>query len=853
MASLTYIDLGLSAGELNSAIESCPTPYLAFTEKEASYDSGYFESLADALDGCTAASFAKGVLMDGKERVKLDEWAKGESRIVDCSEDYLRALVYPCGTVFRKRALQSSGVSFSPDLEFCRDECFSLSCSALMPSYLLCPDFQYRSPRVFDESSQNTPQSNQLGWYEELVDNLPALLKNVCVADGVIDLPRQVQFGLLYLLVQRFKSNSGSNLKHFFGDVDFRDLYLAKVGRLMLLISNEVLFRHSVATKMPRRTFLYLAWLRDPRNPLKLRANAVRGQDKNSGQGFLFVDDQPGIPKGEVIPAVRFTEQRLAIFATHLTKTRKGRPAFEFVCSFARAFPQEKFRLFMCNRYAHRDHVVEMEPLTMVTGRQSYFDLNVYSNHAYKVVVPLGPRLFSQKISAYALIDGVRVNLKLHVRGTWQAKLQEDEPLNVWSIPNFVVGHNGGCVHVAPANEKKKAQIESEYQEHLKTAEGVPDMVLKLRREYLARKKEFEGCTIWAYYDKSFKAGDNGEHAYRYAMHQDDGIEKVFFINPNCPDAARLKEEGFKVLSPGSLEGKLYALNADVIFMTHVPPYLKMGFNKTLLTYFIPLLDAKVVRLYHGFPNNQSATYAQCNADCAAVVVGSYYERDLYTNEENGFKPEQIIESGNPRYDGLVDDSRRQILFAPTWRPGLAGRVSGGKAQYNPDFKNSLYCQMYSRILSDEKLLETARRTGYKIKMFLHPKLSAQTVDFESNDVVEPLSCVGDMDYVTIMRQSDLMVTDFSSVQYDFASMHKPVVYYHDPVLPYWRVVDFDYEKYGFGEICESVQNLVDVLCCYMERDCAMTDFYDKRIRDFFIRENDHRAAERLYEAVRLL
>lgn len=856
MASLTCIDLGRSAEELNSAIESCTSTYLAFVEEGATYADSYFEQLAQELDAHPEAAFAKGVMMRGEERLTLDRWAKDDPKVVDCSKDYLRGLLYPCGVVFRVDELRQAGITFCSELQFCCDEQFSLVASALLKKYVLVPGLSYESPRVFDEASPRTPQSNSLGWYDEVVEDLPASLKKALgkpqssVADAF---PKQVQFGLLYLLVQRFKSNSGSNLKSFFGDAEVRDRFLTKVGAFMHLISNEVLFRHSVATQMPRRTLLYLAQLRTPDVSLETETKTGKRQKGEGNQGFLYVKDQPGIPEGEHIPAVRFTEQRLSIISTHLTKTSKGKPAIEFVCGCAHVFPRESFDLYFCNTYARREHAVKMEPLTMVTARQSYFDLNIYSSHAYKVTVPLGPRLFAQCISAYGMLNGVRIDLNIHVRAVWQAKLQEDEPLNTWSIPGFMVGHNKGCIYVTPANEKKKAQAELAYQEYLAKSDKAPDSVLALRKEYFARKKEFEGRTIWAYYDKSFKAGDNGEHAYRYAMQQDDGIEKVFFISPNCDDAKRLKAAGFKVLAPGSQEGKLYALNADVIFMTHVPPFGKMGIGKAALPYFTPLLNPKVVRLYHGFPNNQSATYAQCNADCAAVVVSSSYERDLYTSPENGFAPSQIIESGNPRYDDLVDDSRRQLLFAPTWRPALAGKVSAGKALHNPKFKDSLYFQLYSQILADEKLLETARRTGYKIKMFLHPKLSAQTVDFGGNDVVESLSCVGDMDYVTIMRQSDLMITDFSSVQYDFASMHKPVVYYHDPSLPYWRVVDFDYAKYGFGEICISAKQLVDVLCDYMERDCALSDFYDKRITDFFINENDHQAAKRLYEAARML
>ena len=40
------------------------------------------------------------------------------------------------------------------------------------------------------------------------------------------------------------------------------------------------------------------------------------------------------------------------------------------------------------------------------------------------------------------------------------------------------------------------------------------------------------------------------------------------------------------------------------------------------------------------------------------------------------------------------------------------------------------------------------------------------------------------MSYEKILRESDLMITDYSGVQFDFAYMHKPVIYFHPDELP---------------------------------------------------------------------
>ena len=80
----------------------------------------------------------------------------------------------------------------------------------------------------------------------------------------------------------------------------------------------------------------------------------------------------------------------------------------------------------------------------------------------------------------------------------------------------------------------------------------------------------------------------------------------------------------------------------------------------------------------------------------------------------------------------------------------------------------------------------------------------------------------------------------------------RPLVYYHDPALPYWRTIDFDYGEIGFGEICEDPDTLVETLCAYMERDCELDDFYRGRIERFFV-QTDREASRRVYEATRAI
>ena len=109
---------------------------------------------------------------------------------------------------------------------------------------------------------------------------------------------------------------------------------------------------------------------------------------------------------------------------------------------------------------------------------------------------------------------------------------------------------------------------------------------------------------------------------------------------------------------------------------------------------------------------------------------------------------------------------------------------------------------------------------------------------------------VGDLSYEEILTQSSLMVTDYSGVQFDFAYMRKPVVYFHpDELPPHYEDGCFFYDTMGFGEICTKTSQLVDLLCEYMASGCEMKEMYKLRADDFFAYD-DHHNCERIYHEI---
>ena len=842
-SKILMIDLNLKPDEINRKLSKAREEFVAFYDTDAVFAEDYFKELRDELKKNPDTGYATGRLIarNGEPVNHFGSISKEIYRY-DVKKEVMGAPLL-IGALCRTYVIKNNNIRFNEDMAYCKAELFAAKYMEKSSKGLIVSKLSYTTGRGLDETSPKMGQSHNKSWY---FATTKGYLNNL-IKDG--KLSKIAQFGFLYLSCTRFLSNKNEYVKLVFDSDEEREEYLAEVGAGMRLISDDILFMRANALKLDRNLRRYFAMLRYPEKEVRLEykkldnKGVIRLKDSEDG----IVNEISGLR-----PLINTLECR----------HKEGKEGLFIKFSLPDYMPSKDCDFYFIRSSEEGRVKVDVKRTTELAAITTFFDKDVFRRDAYEAFVPIIDSN-KQEISLHLLISGDEYELNLYFEDVWQSKLENGNVAKYWYFNGYIARKEKKILTVTKADEKAKEEAEKIYISYIenKLEETKPESddremltgILRWRKAYFDRYNEFSKKRIWIYYDKSYKAGDNGEYALRYASTVDDGIEKVFYIEKSSKDGERLIKEGYKVIEPGSEEGVLYALFAEVIFMTHIPPFHKLGFKKENLVYFRDLLKPKIIRMYHGYPITRSSSYAQMGSNSTAVVVASNYERELYTNEDNCFREDQIIASGNPRYDDLIDDSRNQILIAPTWRPALVGKTSpNGKTEYNPKFKDSSFYMLYNQVLTNKKLLETARRRGYKIKLFFHPKFEAQTVDFETTDVVEALSPTEDMDYVTIMKQSNLMVTDYSSVQYDFAYMRKPVVYYHDPVLPYWRITNFDYEKIGFGDICTSACELAEVLCSYIENDCKVKEEYKNRYESFFV-QSDRHSGKRLYEAVKKL
>jgi CDP-glycerol glycerophosphotransferase (TagB/SpsB family) len=225
-------------------------------------------------------------------------------------------------------------------------------------------------------------------------------------------------------------------------------------------------------------------------------------------------------------------------------------------------------------------------------------------------------------------------------------------------------------------------------------------------------------------------------------------------------------------------------------------------------------------------------------------VCGAKPEYD-YINEKFGYPAGAVQYTGFARYDTLHDaKTKNQILIMPTWRMYIADENS---------FLESEYYRQWNRILMDHRFAEYLEKNDLSAIFYPHYEVQKYLNLFHTGSDRIVLADFANYDVQTLLKESRLLVTDYSSVFFDFAYMRKPVVYFQfdqDTFFSHhYNRGYFSYQNMGFGPMTESVEATVDAMIQSADCGFVLTDAYRKRMEDFFPLY-DQKNCERIYDAI---
>lgn len=207
---------------------------------------------------------------------------------------------------------------------------------------------------------------------------------------------------------------------------------------------------------------------------------------------------------------------------------------------------------------------------------------------------------------------------------------------------------------------------------------------------------------------------------------------------------------------------------------------------------------------------------------------------------------DKLIEEGYPRNDRLINyqpdertkirkelgvDDKKVILYAPTWRDNQHSSGEGYTYKTEVDFDK------LKKKLGDEYII-----------LFRAHYLVANSFDFDKyKDFVVDVSDYADINDLYIA--ADLLITDYSSVFFDYANLHKPMIFYM------YDLQEYANELRGFyitldelpGPIVENEEDLVSSINA--SKDWTMDDKY-KKFNEKYNPKDDGKASERVVRRI---
>lgn len=376
-----------------------------------------------------------------------------------------------------------------------------------------------------------------------------------------------------------------------------------------------------------------------------------------------------------------------------------------------------------------------------------------------------------------------------------------------------------------------------------------------LRIAYYVYVKSERSRRIWIVSDRGMAAGDNGESFFKYAVSVHDPDVNIFFaLSKRSKDFKRLSDIG-QVLNYASFSYKLHFLLSEKIISSHADIEVTNPFLRQI-DHFVDMFTFDFIFLQHGIiRNNLSGWLNRYEKNIALFVTSAKSEYDSLFTYPYYYSKEQVILSGLPRYDELESDTMKKIIIAPTYRNNLLRLNTDkyGERPYDAQFKHSDYFKFYNNLINDPNLLSNMKNAGIKGELYIHPNFSAQTSDFKGNKFFTVKSYP--YDYRKAIAEGALLVTDYSSIVFDFAYLYKPVIYsqFDSDIFysthSYSRGDFFIDERDGFGVVCNDYSSLIEAIENSIRDNFKVEDIYEQRIRSFFYKF-DKRNNKRIYDRI---
>ncbi|MGL5414470.1 MAG: CDP-glycerol glycerophosphotransferase family protein [Clostridium sp.] len=264
--------------------------------------------------------------------------------------------------------------------------------------------------------------------------------------------------------------------------------------------------------------------------------------------------------------------------------------------------------------------------------------------------------------------------------------------------------------------------------------------------------------------------------------------------------------------------------------------------------------DTRVIQVWHacgafkkfGF-SIVDKTFGANKSYVEDIKIHSNYSNVIVTSKEvvkhygNAFnmEPKDIMPIGVPRTDIFFNDKKIEKVKEKLYK--MYPKIKGKKIiLYAPTFRGTNQKNAKGSIRFDiNKVLENLGE-DYILALKMHPfvserfdNLGESVIDMSDYKFINDILCI-----------TDTLITDYSSIIFEFALLERKIIMYADDLEGYIDERDFyyDYESFVPGEIVKNTDGLIKAL--NNEKNIAKI----KEFKNKFFDEADGKASERFVD-----
>ncbi len=335
---------------------------------------------------------------------------------------------------------------------------------------------------------------------------------------------------------------------------------------------------------------------------------------------------------------------------------------------------------------------------------------------------------------------------------------------------------------------------------------------------------------IWVFGSGDGKSfADNPRWLFLHSLRRKDGLIRSVWISRNPSLVKRLKSEGLPAHNALSLRGLWYSLRGGVYIFNVYPgdinPWTWRGAIRVNLWHGIPLKKLgdeveipghPIYKRRHGTPLEKlfwrmRTPWLDSRDD---LVVGT----SRYTSRL--FSKVFVIPEGNVPVTGYPrNDVLTQKDYEPTiWESSLFHDIESQKklgrrvVVYMPTYRDQTYEKR--PLPMNWEILDTFlqhHNTLLVLKLHMADKVALPLLDSLRNVMQVP----DELDVYPLLRLADILITDYSSVYFDFLLLNRPIIFYAHDLEDYLlkhRSMFFNYETITPGPKVKSFEELTAVL-----------------------------------------